>query len=172
MLHNDTSVPPTHEKRRHKHIKALALRLCISKSGKFQIVAKEVKLMLTFLLSLLPQRYSRTSICDDKELCPTFLHVPHSPQNLRPGNTAANIPNLMKHIISTGLAVLALSYCPKTRSGSETHRHQLRNRPAPKSTSMAFRPISTPPRCSRIREERLSPSGSERRDTKTANCLS
>ncbi len=47
-----------------------------------------------------------------KSYVPRFLYVPHSPQNLRPGNTAANIPNLMKHIISTALAVLALFMPP------------------------------------------------------------
>ncbi len=43
-----------------------------------------------------------------KSYVPRFLYVPHSHQNLRPGDTPANIPNLMKHIISTALAVLAL----------------------------------------------------------------
>ncbi|WP_300868768.1 PEGA domain-containing protein [uncultured Alistipes sp.] len=47
-----------------------------------------------------------------KSYVPRFLYVPHSPQNLRPGNTAANIPNLMKHIISTALAVLAFFMPP------------------------------------------------------------
>lgn len=47
------------------------------KSGKFQIVAKEVKLMLTSMawasLSIIATRYSRTSICDDKSYVPRFL---------------------------------------------------------------------------------------------------
>ncbi len=46
-------------------------------------------------------------------------YVPRSPQNLRPGNTAANIPNLMKHIISTGLAVLALFILPENAAAQK-----------------------------------------------------
>lgn len=46
------------------------------KSGKFQIVAKEVKLMLTSMawasLSIIATRYSRTSICDNKVLSHVF----------------------------------------------------------------------------------------------------
>ena len=59
--------------------KALALHLCISKSGKFQPVAKEVKSMLTFptwaSLSFIATRYSRTSICDNESYVPRFLYV-------------------------------------------------------------------------------------------------
>lgn len=54
-----------------------------------------------------------------KSYVPRFLYVPHSPQNLRPGNTAANIPNLMKHIISTALAVLALFILPENAAAQK-----------------------------------------------------
>lgn len=107
-----------------------------------------------------------------KSYVPRFLYVPHSHQNLRPGDTAANIPNLMKHIISTALAVLALFMPPANAAAQK--RIVINSEPA--GTEVYVNGIPTnqqhPPRCSRIREERLSPSGSERKDTKTANCLS
>ena len=103
-----------------------------------------------------------------KSYVPRFLYVPHSPQNLMPGDTAANIPNLMKHIISTALAVLALFMPPANAAAQK--RIVINSEPAGAEVYVNGIPTNRPPRCSRIREEKLSPSGSERKDT--ANCLS
>ena len=106
-----------------------------------------------------------------KSYVPRFLYVPHSHQNLRPGDTAANIPNLMKHIISTALAVLALFILSENAAAQK--RIVINSEPAGAEVYVNGIPTNQPPpQCSRIREEKLSPSGSERKDTKTANCLS
>ena len=174
MPQNDTSVPPTHEKRRQKHIKSVSF--AYRNLEKFQIVAKEVKLMLTFLrglhFSLLPQRYSRTSICDDKELCPTFFVCPAFASEPQAGRHGRKHSEPYETHYLDGTRRPRAFHAARERSGSETHRHQLRTGRRRSLRQWHSDQSAPPPRCSIIREERLSPSGSERKDTKMANCLS
>lgn len=82
--------------------------------------------MLTFLLSLLPQRYSRTSICDDKELCPTFFVCPAFASEPQAGEHGRKHSEPYETHYFDGTRRPRVFHAARERSGSETHRHQLR----------------------------------------------
>ncbi len=82
--------------------------------------------MLTFLLSLLPQRYSRTSICDDKELCPTFFACPAFASEPQAGEHGRKHSEPYETHYFDGTRRPRAFHTARKRSGSETHRHQLR----------------------------------------------
>ncbi len=82
--------------------------------------------MLTFLLSLLPQRFSRTSICDDKELCPTFFACPAFASEPQAGEHGRKHSEPYETHYFDGTRRPRAFHAARERSGSETHRHQLR----------------------------------------------